>query len=443
MTPTKVLVIGAGPAGIAAAAAAAEQGCEVCVLDDNPRPGGQIWRAGVGGAKVGYARERALARLARSGASVLTGHRVFDCVGPAGPGARGRVQALRQDQAGSIQASVPASTSVEFAYERLILATGARERFLPFPGWTLPGVYGAGGLQALVQGGFSVKGRRVLVAGTGPLLIAVAAHLKADGADVVGIVEQAGLSRLVPFAASLWAHPGKIWQALRYRAALGGVSYRTGCWPVAVVAGGEPGLIRSVTVTDGRRTWEQPCDLLACGFHLVPNIELARLLGCQLRGGFVKVDCQQQTSVPGVFCVGEPTGLAGLEAALAEGERAGLACAGKPLDRPGSRAAGERGFARRLEKAFALRAQLLKLATADTIVCRCEDVTMSQLTGHTGWTDAKLQTRCGMGACQGRICGPAVEALLGWTPISVRAPIFPVPVSALRRAPKDFALVTH
>jgi hypothetical protein len=84
-----------------------------------------------------------------------------------------------------------------------------------------------------------------------------------------------------------------------------------------------------------------------------------------------------------------------------------------------------------LEKAFALRPEVLKLARPETIVCRCEDVPFGSLAGHTGWTDAKLQTRCGMGPCHGRICGPAVEALLGWAPVSVRPPIFPVPLSAL------------
>ena len=430
---SEVLVIGAGPAGIAAATAAAEQGREVVLLDDNAAPGGQIWRAGIAGAFAGEAqgedaaKRRAIARLERSGAKILGGHRVFDALAPGSAQARGSMRALRQDRAAQDRAG---STAVRFSYRQAILATGARERFLPFPGWTLPGVFGVGGLQALVKGGFDVKGKRVLVAGTGPLLLAVAAHLKAYGAIVVGVAEQAGISQLLPFGASLWSHPSKILQGLRYRAALLGVPYRTGCWPVAAGAG--TGIsIRSVTLTDGARMWEEPCDLLACGFHLVPNTELAALLGCEFSGSFVKVDSRQRTSIPGVFCVGEPTGIAGLEAALVQGEIAGLICAGKSAAALETRAAAERAFALRLEKAFALRPELLKLAAPETIVCRCEDVPLSSLIGHTGWTDAKLQTRCGMGPCQGRICGSAVEALFGWKPLSVRQPLFPVPLEAL------------
>jgi len=425
MTQTQVLVVGAGPAGIAAAAAAAEQGCEVVLLDDNAGPGGQIWRAGVPEAKSGEyaARDRALARLQRSGATILGGHRVFDAHARLAPDGAGTLLALRQDRTGA--------TAVRFAYQHAILATGARERFLPFPGWTLPGVFGAGGLQALVKGGFAVEGKRVLVAGTGPLLLAVAAHLKAYGAHVIAVAEQASLAQLAPFAASLWSNPAKIWQGLGYRAALAGAPYRTGCWPVAATAAGEGSFLESVTLSDGKRTWQEPCDLLACGFHLVPNTELAVLMGCELAGGFVKVDRQQRTSLPGVFCVGEPTGIAGLEAALVQGEIAGLACAGQASKALEKQAAAERAFASRLERAFALRPELLKLASANTIICRCEDVPFGSLAGHSGWTDAKLQTRCGMGPCQGRVCGPAVEALLGWTPVSVRPPIFPVPLSAL------------
>jgi NADPH-dependent 2,4-dienoyl-CoA reductase/sulfur reductase-like enzyme len=418
MTHPDVLVVGAGPAGIASATAAAENGLSVVLLDDNASPGGQIWRGGIqlkanrasGGEDA--AKHRALARLERSGAKILSGYRVFD----AQPS--GTLQAIRQDTPNTTQ----------FSYKNLVLATGARERFLPFPGWTLPGVFGAGGLQALVKGGFSVKG--VLVAGSGPLLLAVAAHLKAYGATIVSVAEQASMTQLAPFAASLWSHPAKIVQGLRYRGTLMDASYRLGCWPVAVTADGRNAQLQSVTLSDGKRTWEERCAFLACGFHLVPNTELAALLGCELRGSFVKVNDQQRTSQPGVLCVGEPTGIAGLEAALVQGEIAGLACAGRPTAALQRRSQAENLFAQRLEKAFALRPEVLQLAHEETIICRCEDVPWGKLSGHTGWTDAKLQTRCGMGPCQGRICGPIVESLLGWRPMSVRQPLFPVPLSA-------------
>ena len=421
MMRAEVLVIGAGPAGIAAATAAAEGGRQVIVLDDNLSAGGQIWRGGTvarsmrsGGEAT--AKYRALDRLARSGAKVLGAHRVFDAEAP------GMLSALHETAA--------ASSLVRFRYEQVVLATGARERFLPFPGWTLPGVLGAGGLQALVRGGYDVAGKRVVIAGTGPLLLAVAAHLAEDGADVRCVAEQASLARLTPFAASLWSHPAKLMQGARYRRRLWKTPYRTGCWVVEAIDGEDGQGLRAVRLTDGRRMWEEPCDLLACGYHLVPNTELAALLGCELREGFVTVDEQQRTSVPGVYCAGEPTGIAGLEAALAQGEIAGQMCAGRSTAGLRRRSAAERAFAAGLEKAFALRAELQSLPKPETVVCRCEDVPLSRLRGHTGWTDAKLQTRCGMGPCQGRICGPAVEYLLGWRPVSIRQPLSPVPIEA-------------
>jgi D-hydroxyproline dehydrogenase subunit alpha len=422
MTRTQVLVVGAGPAGIVAATAAAENGRAVIVLDDNVTAGGQIWRSATvgesGPAQRGDTqKQRALQRLQRSGAQVLTGRCVFSA------DASGTLQTFEETASGSF--------AEEFRFEQLVIATGARERFLPFPGWTLPGVFGAGGLQALVKGGYPVAGKRVIVAGTGPLLLAVAAHLAEDGAVVSSVLEQAPLAQLAPFAASLWAHPAKLVQGARFRARLWKTAYRTGCWVVEAIAGTDGQKLAAVRMTDGTRTWTEPCDLLACGYHLVPNTELAALLGCKFRGSFVRVDDMQRTSLPNIFCAGEPTGIAGLDAALVQGEIAGLACAGRSNTSLQRRAATEHVFAGRMEKAFTLRPELHSLPLPDTIVCRCEDVPFDSLRGYTGWTDAKLQTRCGMGACQGRICGPAVEHLLGWKPVSVRQPLFPVPLEAL------------
>jgi NADPH-dependent 2,4-dienoyl-CoA reductase/sulfur reductase-like enzyme len=421
MTRTEVLVIGAGPAGIAAATAAAENGRRVIVLDDNGSAGGQIWREATVEAAASLPREdnskyRAMERLRRSGAQVFGGRCVFSAE------ASGTVQTSQETSNGS--------RVEQFRFEQLILATGARERFLPFPGWTLPGVFGAGGLQALVKGGYPVAGKRVVVAGTGPLLLAVAAHLAQDGAVVPSVVEQASLGQLAPFAASLWGHPGKLMQGARYRAALWKTSYRTGSWVVEAIAGNNGHSLSAVRITDGKRAWTEPCDLLACGYHLVPNTEIASLLGCKFRGNFVQVDKAQRTSRPNVFCAGEPTGIAGLEAALLQGEIAGLACASRSGALLEKRAAAERAFGDRMEKAFALREELRSLPRPDTIVCRCEDVTFGDLHGYTSWTDAKLQTRCGMGPCQGRVCGPALEFLLGWRNVSVRQPLFPVAFEA-------------
>jgi NADPH-dependent 2,4-dienoyl-CoA reductase/sulfur reductase-like enzyme len=191
--------------------------------------------------------------------------------------------------------------------------------------------------------------------------------------------------------------------------------------------------LERVTLTDGHRQWSHNCDWLACGFQLVSNLELPRLLGCRIEGGLVVVDKLQQSSVQGVACVGELTGIGGMEKALLEGQIAGWAAAGCAAQARALRPRLQRWqrFALRLSRAFALRAELRGLADADTVVCRCEDVTHAALAGRAGWREAKLYTRCGMGACQGRVCGSATEFLYGWQNPGVRPPVYPTPVFVL------------
>ena len=412
----QTLVVGSGPAGIAAATVAAEYGSRVGLIDDNPDIGGQIWRAqrGKSGPDIshGGGAERWSKRLFASSVTRLQGWSVFDQPSPY------TLRAERQNIA------------ADFSYDQLILATGARERFLPFPGWILPNVMGVGAIQAMVKGGLPVQGKRIVVAGSGPLLLAVAAALRAAGAVVVCIAEQASIKSLTPFALSLVRDPAKILQGLRYRASTFGVPFHTGSWPVAATGKDR---ISSVTLSIHGSLQEIPCDYLACGFHLVSNIELASMLGCRIDQGIVAVDELQRTSIPGIFCAGEPTGIGGLEKSLLEGEIAGLASAGHPEKTRSliTQHQAAARFAVKLDHAFALRPELKNLSQNDTIVCRCEDVSFAALQGHTSWRSAKLHTRCGMGPCQGRICGSATEVLFGWNASSVRPPVLPSLISSL------------
>jgi len=403
--PFDVLVIGGGPAGIAAAVRAAECRVRVALADDNPTFGGQIWRA-----EFESGRDRTAAKwcdLLRA-AEIEKFHatRVF-----------------HQPEPGVLWAEGPDGFR-EFRYTNLVLATGARERFLPFPGWTLPNMMGAGGLQAMVKSGLPIRGKRVVVAGTGPLLLAVAAYLRKHGAEIPIICEQASWASLARFGMVLLAQPEKLFQGLQLKKVLAGVPYAANSWPLA--AQGRQSLA-SVTISRAGRPEIIPCDYLACGFHLVPNLELPQLLGCKTSAGLVDVDEYQQTTVKGVFCAGEPTGIAGVEASLAEGQIAGLAAAGETAGarRCFAQRSKARRFARVLDRAFRLREELRSLPSPETVVCRCEDVPHSRLQSYPSWRAAKLQTRCGMGACQGRICGPATEFLYHWIPDSVRPPIFP------------------
>jgi len=383
-----VLIIGAGPAGIAAAEAAASAGAQVTVIDNNAAPGGQIWCAE--------------GRTLPSGVQLLAATTV--------------IAAADAERALLTAAGI-------ISYGRLILCTGARELFLPFPGWTLPGVAGAGGLQALAKSGLvRVDGRRVVVAGTGPLLLAVAAWLRRHGAQVVRIAERTSWRKLAAFAAAM---PQSKWGDALALGLGAGPRLRASTWPVRYTPG-------AVELNSGERV---ACDYLACGFGLIPCTEVAALLGCRLADGAVAVNEWQETSQPAIYAAGEATGIGGVDQALIEGEIAGLAAADAHEQAAAlftSRAEAHR-FRRVLAAAFALRPELTQLADADTIVCRCESVSLAQLLSQPNWRAAKLQSRCGMGVCQGRICGPATATLFGWPGAAepVRPPLFPVPAELL------------
>jgi D-hydroxyproline dehydrogenase subunit alpha len=406
-----VLIVGGGPAGLAAAVRAAERGGRVGIVDDNFSLGGQIWRQD---SQNGASPEAAqwIDQVQTAQVAILSGIRVFD-----------------QPEPGVLFAE-SADNVYQLRYGKLILATGARERFLPFPGWTLPNVMGAGGLQAMVKSGLPISGKRVVVAGTGPLLLAVASFFRKRGARIQLLCEQASWTRLARYGTTLLGQSRKLQQALQLKKDLSGVPFSTGSWPVS--AQGKE-ILESVTVSRHGKSETIPCDYLACGFHLVPNTELASLMGCQLHEGCVRVDNFQQTSVPGVFCAGEPTGIGGVEAAVVEGQIAGLASCGRTADASElfPERKKHRRFAEALTSAFQLRPELRRLPSPDTIVCRCEDVSYSRLRTQHSWRASKLQTRCGMGPCQGRICGPVTEFLFDWNPCSVRPPVFPARVESL------------
>jgi D-hydroxyproline dehydrogenase subunit alpha len=405
-----VAVVGGGPAGIAAAVTAAEAGRRVVMVDDNPRAGGQIWRGGPAAGHLSEA-DRWFDRLKRSGVEAVFGARVF------------------QAGEGIVEAESDRSL-LHIHSAKLILATGARELFLPFPGWTLPNVMGAGGLQALVKSGLPIGGKRVVLAGTGPLLLAVAAYLIEHGAKVVGICEQATSASLARFGLTMLQFPAKAAEAVKLRAASRRAGYWRESWPVEA-SGRER--VEAVRVFSQGRTREIPCDYLACGYHLVPNTELAQMLDCRLSEGFVEIDALQQTSQPGVYCAGEPSGIGGVELSVIEGRIAGHAAAG--LNDAAEQLFPVRDRYRKvaaaMKIAFKLRPELAAMARPETLLCRCEDVNLERVRKHESWKAAKLHTRCGMGPCQGRICGAAAEFLFGWNVAASRPPVFPARCSSL------------
>ena len=405
-TTFDVVVVGAGPGGVAAAVTAAEAGRTVALIDDSPLAGGQIWRHR---GDPSAAARRWLDRLST-------------------------VNHLRRSRV--IAKPAPFTLLVEtpdgprrVRWRSLVLATGARELFLPFPGWTLPGVVGAGGMQALVKQGLPVDGKRVVVAGTGPLLLAVADLLRSHGATVPIILEQASGARVNRFAASLVRSPSKLLAGVVLRGRLLGTRYATDSFPTGVSAG--PGGLR-VEYRSHRRAASVDCDYLACGFNLIANTELPQVLGCQVTaGGFVRVDNSLRTTVPGIWAVGEVTGIGGVDKAVVEGRLAAADLLGRDTSPMVSQRRAAVAFAKRLADAFSLRPELSTLAGPDTIVCRCEDVRLGAVRQSMSGRDAKLQTRCGMGACQGRVCGPILQHLLGAEPPGVRPPVFATTIGTL------------
>jgi len=416
-----LLIVGAGPAGMAAAVAAAPAGVSILVIDDNPVPGGQIWRDGPGAALPAAARHWREAMQRHANIRVCSGTRIVSVPSH-------RTLLLEDAERGwCVQ------------WTKLILCTGARELLLPFPGWTLPGVTGVGGLQALIKSGMPVEGQRIVIAGSGPLLLATAATARAAGATVVRVAEQASLAAVAGFASRLARWPSKAVQAL----ALANWQYRTSSCIVAAHGNGQ---LESVRLKQGAREADIACERLACGFGLIPNTQLGQLLGCAVTAPgagaqALAVNAQQATSVADVYAAGECTGIGGSERALAQGAIAGHAAVGNA--RMAGRHLRDRArwsaFAAGLQRSFTLAPALRELPQPTTLVCRCEDVSLASLAGCSSWTEAKLQHRCGMGACQGRVCGDAAQFLLGWTPPAPRPPLSPVRIATLACLPEQDA----
>jgi NADPH-dependent 2,4-dienoyl-CoA reductase/sulfur reductase-like enzyme len=449
-TPYDLAVVGAGPAGLAAAVTAAELGLHVALVDSAAQTGGQFYRHPAPGLRArrpealhhawsAYAGRaaRLAAQMAEGRVRHLAEHQVWAVTGQAG---EWLVHAVHGPDGGGRKATVRAA--------KVLLATGSYERQLPFPGWTLPGVVGAGGAQAMLKAGLVLPGRRIVVAGSGPLLLAVAGSLAAAGATVPVVVEASGYTGYARSPGALAANPGKLAEGAVHAAALvrHGIRIRTRS-AVTAVHGADR--VEAVTVRRLDAQWRPlpgqpgvriPCDALAVGHGLVPQVELATGIGCATRrtpdgSHALVVDRQQRTTVPGIWTAGETAGIGGAELALVEGELAARDIAGGsalPISsgrlpgRSPSRSSARslarrrdrlREFADAMAAAHAPGPHWREWLHPDTDVCRCEEVTAGQIReavdelGARDTRTVKLLTRAGMGWCQGRMCGPAVAGL--------------------------------
>lgn len=428
----EVLVVGAGPAGLHAALAAADHGADVTLLDASDDLGGQFWRHLP--AERAAAHEDLLhhawnsfqelrARLqAHPRCRILTSTEVW-AIEPGTAGTAARVHALTGPSGGAQR------DEVLLQPDRLVLATGAHDRVLPFPGWNLPGVFSAGAAQALAKGERVAVGDRVLVAGAGPFLLATAASLAATGAQVIGVHEAAGPRAL-----------GRGWLSRPWQLARSGsklkefgeyaalhlrqrIPYVAGSAIVAVQGAGR---VESARVARLDEQWRPVAgserdfavDAVAVSHGFTPRLELPIAAGCTITADrFVAVDDQQATTVAGVYAAGEITGIGGMALSAAEGTIAGFAAAGAGIpQRLRAERARQRAFAIRIERAHGIRPGWTDWLRDDTIVCRCEDVPYAALAtdadSSRSLRAAKLTSRAGLGICQGRTCGRTVEELL-------------------------------
>jgi NADPH-dependent 2,4-dienoyl-CoA reductase/sulfur reductase-like enzyme len=394
-----IAVLGAGPAGLAAAAAAHRAGARVTLVDANPRVGGQYWRHRPG--------EDSRVPLRDVPLDFRAGHAIWHVE---------RGFTVHTDH-GEIQA------------ERVIVATGAYDRQLPFPGWTLPGVYTAGGAQALLKGHGVVVGDRIVVAGTGPFLLPVAAGLAEAGARVLGVFEAGSPLGFARHPAAVARNLAKLTEGAGYLRVLRRhrVPFHTG---KTVVAAHGDDQVRSVTVGTLDRTWkvvarrEIDCDAIAVGYGFTPQLEIPLQLGCDthldIDGSLVATaDDHQRASVPDVYLAGEVCGVGGVQLSLVEGEIAGTYAAGAtPGPRLLRRRAAARAFATAMHQTYPVPPGWQTWLAGDTVVCRCEEVpvaTINRSIVDLGATDpraVKLLARPGMGLCQGRVCGYATACLV-------------------------------
>jgi len=446
-----VVIVGAGPAGLAAAATTATAGLATLLLDENAGPGGQVYRAitstpvterGILGADY-WAGERLVAEARTSGAELVQGATVWSL-----------------DSAREVGVSAGGASRMLEA-RRVILATGALERPFPIPGWSLPGVMTAGAVQTLLKASALVPDGRVVLAGTGPLLWLLAAQLLRANVSIATLLDTTparNYLRALPHAAGFLLSPYFAKGLALRREVAQQVPVVRGV--TALRAEGEGRLAEVVYAQGNGGEQRMAADLLALHQGVAPNVNLAMAAGVAHRWHVTQLcwtpvlDGLGNSSVPGIAIAGDGAGIGGAVVAEARGRLAGLAAVEAIAPDSASRIPDRQTLTQMLARAQMGRVFLdtlfapprrFRLPEGETIVCRCEEVTAAQVAdtvgiGAVGPNQLKSFLRCGMGPCQGRLCGLTVTELIaaarGVDPVDVgyyrlRPPVKPITLAEL------------
>jgi len=456
----KVVVVGAGLSGLAAAGVLCGRGCDVVIVDEGLQPGGQyLKRPDPGLGRLPWNPRDSLSSLGLS---------LIEQIARQGVQCMSGAQVVGADGEGNLWVENGERRLVEMKAEAVLFATGARERFIPFDGWTLPGVISTGAAQLLLKTCGVLPAKRMVFAGCGPLPLTAAAETSAAGCRIRALIYQAPLFPAAKVFFQLATHPTKMVEAWKsmLRLVAAGAIIRPGT--AMIEARGKDVLEHVVygsldqegnVIPGSEKVIRTDC--LAIGHGFAANIELPQAAGCRLsfdrdaRGWIVDVDECMRTSLPGLYASGEITGVAGARKSFIEGKIAGhsialdLGLQGgveyrrrlRDLKRTREK---ELRFGKLINRISAPPVGLLHNIHDDTVICRCEDVTMGTIRsrmvdGMLTPGGIKRMTRCGMGLCQGRTCGPILHDLISLQadltgpvpPFSARIPVKPMALSSL------------
>ena len=460
LIPTPLTVVGAGPAGIMAAFTAAEAGVNVTLIDDNPLPGGQYYRQSPHEFKFTNSID---GQSGRVDAPIVLNKLPHP-----------KIRTLYKTSAWGVfdhhnLALTDGEQSDMLPTDRVILATGASDRPFAFPGWTLPGIMGAGAALRMIKTQWVLPGKRILLAGLGPLQLVLADALLKAGAEVVCVAEAANPFKSWQQLPKFWGHWDRLQEAVVYSSAL--VRHKVPFLfnhAIIEASGNEHVESAKIARLDDHGApipgteQQYDVDAVCLGYGLLPLFQLASAFGCKLGfdqhlGWFAPIhDQNMESTQPGIFVAGDLTDVAGSKAALVAGEIAGLNAIhqlgvidektlAEKLAPLNTRLMGLNRLADALHQIYAFRPGLIRAAKDDTLLCRCEEVTLGEVkqavaNGATDLHQVKLATRAGMGYCQGRFCSPLIapviaeatgQPLSDLLPFTVRSPIQPIPLRIL------------